>query len=112
MLPNPPAGLPDKVFSLSSSSTANTDAEKVKFTRQFVEALIQKPMGLVLEENHPSVKGCVVSKVMPDSNADTYQKSVRHATPSPLWPSIDLVLISVSDSVRVCFHSWLQGRRR
>ena len=78
MLPNPPEGLPEKVFSPSSSSTASSDeVEKVKFTRQFVEARILKPMGLVIEENHPSVKGCIVSKVMPDSNADTYQKSVR-----------------------------------
>ena len=29
---------------------------KTKFTRKFVEAEIQKPMGLVLEENHPSLK--------------------------------------------------------
>ena len=51
-LPAPPPGQPSSPFMGSASDyTART-----KFTCQMVEAEISKPMGLVLEENHPSVK--------------------------------------------------------
>lgn len=51
-LPAPPPGQPSSPFTVSASQ----DDKAVKFTRQMVEAEINKPMGLVLEENHPSVK--------------------------------------------------------
>jgi len=36
--------------------SASDYTARTKFTCQMVEAEISKPMGLVLEENHPSVK--------------------------------------------------------
>ena len=50
-LPAPPPGQPTAPF-----QAKNVPFSKTKFTRQMVEAQINKPMGLVLEENHPSVK--------------------------------------------------------
>lgn len=88
-LPKPPSGLPETSFNANSSPISEDLTKKVTFTRQFMEAEINKPMGLVLEENHPSVKGCVVSKVMPESNADAYQKSVTRP--------------------RACLHTFIQS---
>jgi len=35
---------------------ARERARNAKFTSQFLEVQMKKPMGLVLEENHPSIK--------------------------------------------------------
>lgn len=60
-LPEPPSGMPTLAF----EAKVGGSGERVKFTRQFVEAQISKPMGLVIEENHASIKVKCLS-VSPD----------------------------------------------
>lgn len=57
-----------------SEDTEDTSAEskadaKRRYDRKFFEVVLEKPMGLVLEENHESLRGVFVADIVSGSNA-------------------------------------------
>ena len=76
----------------STQSCTQAEGEKAKFTRQFVQAEIEKPMGIALEENHVSYRGCKVAGVIAEGNAAAYQDLMGEAVP----PLVGMQIVAVN----------------
>ena len=77
---------------LAAQSCTQAVGEKAKFTRQFVQAEIVKPMGIALEENHVSYRGCKVAGVIAEGNAAAYQDLMGEAVP----PLVGMQIVAVN----------------
>jgi hypothetical protein len=53
-----------------------------RFSREFKTFALDKPMGMVLEENHESVGGVLITSVTEGSNAEKLGVQVRPACPA------------------------------
>ena len=58
----------------------------VRFTNRNVTMLLEKPMGMVMEENHASVGGVFIASLIPGGCAESARVLVAHPNP-PSFPT-------------------------